>query len=63
MLLLALLILVVVTCIFPYIWIIIPICLLILPFTTYDKFVNDDEKRKKRLEKCRKRRYGTKNPF
>lgn len=53
------------TCIFPYLWVIVPIAMLVLyilnPFD-YDEDI-EKYKRQKRLDECRKRRYGNKRRF
>ena len=58
--LLIILIMIVATIIFPYMWIIIPVGLFIVIPICYGLkgFVDRDEARKMRQEKCRKRRYG-----
>lgn len=50
---------------FPYIWLIVPVCLLL--YWMFDPSDLDEEERKrkrqKRLDECRKRRYGNNRRF
>lgn len=53
------------TCIFPYLWVIVPIAMLVLYILNPFDYNEDIEKykRQKRLDECRKRRYGNKRRF
>ena len=60
MILLIIVILFIATCIFPYIWIIVPIAM-VVGYYIQCLFIDEDYekyKREKRLEECRRRRYG-----
>jgi hypothetical protein len=65
MIFLIILIMIIATCIFPYLWVIVPIAMLVLYILNPFDYNEDIEKykRQKRLDECRKRRYGNKRRF
>ena len=65
MIFLIILIMIIATCIFPYLWVIVPIAMLVLYILNPFDYNEDVEKykRQKRLDECRKRRYGNKRRF
>lgn len=65
MIFLIILIMIIATCIFPYLWVIVPIAMLVLYILNPFDYNQDIEKykRQKRLDECRKRRYGNKRRF